>query len=47
MADMCGMTKESVVRALRTFKDEGIITVDGNKIHLLNIPMLETISKIG
>lgn len=47
MADMCGMTKESVVRALKTFKDEGIITVDGNQIHLLNIPMLETISKIG
>lgn len=47
MADMCGMTKESVVRALKTFKDENIITVDGNTIHLLNIPMLETISKIG
>lgn len=47
MADMCGMTKESVVRALKTFKDENIIAVDGNTIHLLNIPMLETISKIG
>ena len=47
MADMCGMTKESVVRALKTFKDENIITVDGNTFHLLNIPMLETISKIG
>lgn len=47
MADMCGMTKESVVRALKTFKDENIIAVDGNTIHLLNVPMLETISKIG
>lgn len=47
MADMCGMTKESVVRALKTFKDENIIAIDGNTIHLLNIPMLETISKIG
>lgn len=47
MADMCGMTKESVVRALKTFKEENLITVDGNTIHLLNIPMLETISKVG
>ncbi len=47
MADMCGMTKESVVRALKTFKDEKIIAIEGDTIHLLNIPMLETISKIG
>lgn len=47
MADMCGMTKESVVRALKTFKDEDIISVDGNTFYLKNIPMLETISKIG
>lgn len=47
IADMCGMTKESVVRGLKTFKDENLIAVDGNTFHLLNVPMLETISKIG
>lgn len=47
LADMSGMTKESVVRALRTFKDDGLITVDGNTFHLLNIPMLEMVAKNG
>lgn len=47
LADMSGMTKESVVRALRSFKDDNLIYVDGNTFHLLNIPMLEMISKNG
>lgn len=47
LADMSGMTKESAIRALKSFKEDGLVAIDGNMIELLNIPMLETISRIG
>lgn len=47
LADMSGMTKESVIRALKSFREDGLVAINGNHIELLNIPMLETISRNG
>ncbi len=47
LADMSGMTKESAIRILKTFKDDNLIRTDSDTIELLNVPMLETISRNG
>ncbi|MBL7904617.1 MAG: Crp/Fnr family transcriptional regulator [Bacteroidales bacterium] len=47
LADLSGMTKESAIRVLKTFKDDELIVIRGDEIELLNIPMLETISRNG
>ena len=47
LADMSGMSKESAIRILKDFKDEGIIRVDGNNIEILNEEQLHNISQTG
>ena len=47
LADMSGMSKESAIRILREFKDEGIITVNGNDFEILNSDHLNKISQTG
>ena len=47
LADMSGMTKESAIRILKTFKDDQLINTEGNTIEILNMAMLETISRNG
>jgi CRP/FNR family transcriptional regulator len=47
LADISGMSKESAIRILKEFKDEGILTVVGNTVHILNIPQLKKISETG
>jgi CRP/FNR family transcriptional regulator, polysaccharide utilization system transcription regulator len=47
LADMSGMSKESAIRILKDFKDEGIIKVDGNHIEILNEEQLHKISHTG
>jgi CRP/FNR family transcriptional regulator len=47
IADMSGMTKESAIRIMKTFKDDNLIRTEGDLIELLNIPLLETISRNG
>ena len=44
---MSGMSKESAIRILKDFKDEGIISVEGNHIEILNDVQLHEISKRG
>lgn len=45
MADLCGMAKESLVRVLREFKDEGIIrSENGRDIEVLALPKLTRIA---
>jgi CRP-like cAMP-binding protein len=46
-ADYCGVTKESAIRVLKDFKDEGFITVEGNHFELLDSSMIQKISDIG
>lgn len=47
IADMSGMTKESAIRIMKTFKDEGLILTEGNSIEILDFSRLETISRNG
>ena len=47
LADLSGMSKESAIRILKEFKDEGILTVDGNSLHILNPQQLKKISETG
>ncbi|MEI6059675.1 MAG: Crp/Fnr family transcriptional regulator [Bacteroidota bacterium] len=47
LADMSGMSKESAIRILREFKDEGIIQVNGNEFEILNSEHLSKISQTG
>jgi CRP-like cAMP-binding protein len=47
LADLSGMSKESAIRILKEFKDEGIVSVDGNKVDIINIKQLRKISERG
>ena len=47
LADLSGMSKESAIRILKEFKDEGILSVNGNVLHILNPQQLKKISATG
>ena len=47
IADLSGMSKESAIRILKEFKEEGILTVQGNTIDILNPKQLRQISETG
>jgi len=47
LADLSGMSKESAIRILKEFKEEGILSVDGNLFDILNIKHLKQISETG
>jgi CRP/FNR family transcriptional regulator, polysaccharide utilization system transcription regulator len=47
LADLSGMSKESAIRILKEFKEEGILTVSGSVIEILNIKQLRQISETG
>lgn len=47
LADLSGMSKESAIRILKEFKEEGILTVDGNVLEILNPKQLRQISETG
>lgn len=47
LADMSGMSKESAIRILKEFKDEGILSVEGNVFEILNKEYLHKISQTG
>jgi CRP/FNR family transcriptional regulator len=47
LADLSGMSKESAIRILKEFKDEGILSVNGNILHILNPQQLKKISATG
>jgi CRP-like cAMP-binding protein len=44
---LIGSSRESVTKQLNDFVADGLIRVDGKKIQLLDIPMLEKISRFG
>ena len=46
-ADMSAMTKESAIRVLKEFVDDGIIACDIHNFEILNKEMLKKISKTG
>jgi CRP/FNR family transcriptional regulator, polysaccharide utilization system transcription regulator len=47
LADLTAMTKESSIRILKDFKDEGTITVEGNMIIINDINRLSAINMRG
>jgi CRP/FNR family transcriptional regulator, polysaccharide utilization system transcription regulator len=47
LADLSGMSKESAIRILKEFKEENILKVDGNSVHILNPKLLKQISETG
>lgn len=47
LADLSGMTKESAIRTLKVFRDEGIIKAEGDYFEIIDLPRLEGISKNG
>lgn len=46
-ADLIGLSRESATRALTKFKDEGILSIDGRHIGILNLDLLIQINKHG
>jgi len=47
LADLSGMSKESSIRILKELKEEGILSVEGNKVKILNEKQLKQISQTG
>ena len=47
IADMSSMTKESVIRALKGFKDEGVLSCENDTFEILQKEALLKISKFG
>lgn len=47
LAELTGMSTESVVRVMKDFKDDGLIKTQGKEIELINLEMLMKISDVG
>jgi len=47
LADLSGMSKESAIRILKEFKEDGILSVEGNNFHILHLQQLRKISETG
>lgn len=47
LAELTGMSTESVIRVMKDFKDEGYIQFEGKEFELLNFEMLIKISELG
>jgi CRP/FNR family transcriptional regulator len=47
LGDFSGMSVDSVIRTLRNFKNDGIISIKGRQLTINDIAALEKISKLG
>lgn len=47
LADLTGLSTESVIRIIKEFKDEKLIEVSGKHIEILNFKSIENISQYG
>jgi len=47
LAELTGMSTESVIRMLKKFKDDGIISMDGKMVDISNTELLRKISEYG
>jgi len=47
MAELSAMTKESVIRIIKEFRDENILQVEGNRFNILQEEALLNISLKG
>ncbi len=47
LADLTAMSKENVIRVIKTFKDQGLMKVEGNVVEILNMKELTRIGETG
>ena len=47
LAELTGMSTESVIRMLKKFKDDGIIEMTGKKLKIIDYNLLKKISEYG
>ena len=47
LAELTGMSTESVIRVMKDFKEDGLIKITGKDVELVNIEMLMKISEVG
>lgn len=47
LADLSGITKESVIRVLKKFQDDGIVSINGDQVEIFDRERLEVISVKG
>ncbi len=47
LAELTGMSTESVIRLMKEFKDDGLIEVSGKKIRILDLQRMRKISEVG
>ena len=47
LAELSGLSTESVIRIIKKFKDDNLITVDGKRITIINEEKLQNISNYG
>ncbi len=47
IADLSSVSKESLIRVLKDFKESGIISINGNKIEINSPKTLHNISRVG
>ncbi|MFC2106835.1 Crp/Fnr family transcriptional regulator [Bacteroidota bacterium] len=47
LADLSGMSSETVIRILKKFNDEGLIRMDGKSLEIINYEKLQQISETG
>jgi CRP/FNR family transcriptional regulator len=47
LAELSGISPETVVRMLKKFKDEGLIHIDGKKFQIIDYDRLKRISETG
>lgn len=47
LAELTGMSTESVIRVMKDFKDDGLIETSGKEIKILNYEVMSKISEVG
>jgi CRP/FNR family transcriptional regulator len=47
LAELTGMSTESVIRVMKDFKDDGLIETSGKAIKIVNYEMMNRISEVG
>lgn len=47
LAEYTGVSVMSVIRAIKEFKNDGVIDISGNRVEILNFSQLERISRTG
>jgi CRP/FNR family transcriptional regulator, polysaccharide utilization system transcription regulator len=47
LAELSGLSSETVIRMLKVFREEGLINIDGKKFRIMDHPRLKKISETG